>query len=67
MTLPLTLVLLFSPEIPGEDGDNVKKPTRFYIGGVLSSTATARAFTMEAQVTFTFLTFSIVVMWDILG
>ena len=60
MNLTQNLVILFLsvlvtlvPHIPGQHGGrqhSVQKPTRFYIGGVLSSTAMARAFTMEAQV-----------------
>ena len=45
----ILIFLMCIPNIPGQD-NGTQKPTRFYIGGVLSSTATARAFTMEAQV-----------------
>eukprot|EP00090_Calanus_glacialis_P018797 TRINITY_DN29121_c0_g1_i1.p1 TRINITY_DN29121_c0_g1~~TRINITY_DN29121_c0_g1_i1.p1 ORF type:complete len:1142 (-),score=246.94 TRINITY_DN29121_c0_g1_i1:120-3545(-) len=47
LTSTLLLLLLSSPTLPGEN--KTHKPHRFYIGGVLSSTATAQAFTMEAQ------------------
>ena len=50
----LSVLVTLVPHIPGQHGGrqhSVQKPTRFYIGGVLSSTAMARAFTMEAQVT----------------
>ena len=47
--LALIVLVTIVPHIPGQHG-SVQKPTRFYIGGVLSSTAMARAFTMEAQV-----------------
>ena len=49
--LALSVLVTIVPHIPGQHG-SVQKPTRFYIGGVLSSTAMARAFTMEAQVSF---------------
>ena len=52
--LALSVLVILVPHIPGQHGgrqhSSVQKPTRFYIGGVLSSTAMARAFTMEAQV-----------------
>ena len=46
----ILIFLMCIPNIPGQDHVGTQKPSRFYIGGVLSSTATARAFTMEAQV-----------------
>ena len=42
------ILLLTAPQAPGQE--RREKPDRFYIGGVLSSASTARAFTMEAQV-----------------
>ena len=42
------VLLLTAPQAPGQE--RREKPDRFYIGGVLSSASTARAFTMEAQV-----------------
>ncbi|XP_023339788.1 glutamate [NMDA] receptor subunit 1 [Eurytemora carolleeae] len=53
VSLPLHLpplpfiLLLFLPTNPGSSAIN--KPKTLYIGGVLSTTATAQAFTMEAQ------------------
>ena len=50
------ILLSLAPLAPGQHGSRSpqEKPRTFYIGGVLSSTATARAFTMEAQVRNTF-------------
>ena len=44
----LLVLLMTAAQAPGQE--RREKPNRFYIGGVLSSAATANAFTMEAQV-----------------